>query len=62
MADRARLGMRYVDCMGNALSEPEEVAAVSTIRYLGWRVLSVAVGRVAEGGDEDEVVGGFGCH
>lgn len=51
-----------MDCMGNALSEPEEVAAVSTIRYLGWRVLSVAVGRVAEGGDEDEVVGGFGCH
>ena len=28
----------------------------------GGCFLSVAVGRVAEGGDEDEVVGGLGCH
>jgi hypothetical protein len=51
-----------VDCMGNPKSALSDIAArrSSTIkRDIG---ASVAVCRVAEGGDEDEMIDRLGCH
>jgi hypothetical protein len=60
--DRAGLGIRYVDCMGNPESALSDTAArrSSTIeRDVGT---SVAVCRIAEGGDQYEMIDRLGCH
>lgn len=58
MVDRASLGIRDVDLMGNlkcALSQPAALSGFGS-------GLSNAVCRVAKGGDENEMVDRLGCH